>query len=86
MARDRLHPTYRPPADLEGRRPSVLAAVAGRVGIRGLRRLGFRRVVVTGDSMLPAFEPGDRLILGPAGRSRPGQWSRFPIPATPGAC
>lgn len=32
----------------------------------------WRRVQVAGDSMLPGFQPGDRLLVGPAGRIRPG--------------
>ena len=32
----------------------------------------FRRVQVAGDSMLPGFQPGDRLLVGPAVRVRPG--------------
>ena len=31
------------------------------------------RLVVSGASMLPAYEPGDRLLVGPGGRLRPGQ-------------
>jgi nickel-type superoxide dismutase maturation protease len=52
---------------------AVLAAIA-------MRRLGFRRAVVVGDSMLPAFEPGDRVVLGPAGRLRAGQVVGFADP------
>ncbi len=32
-----------------------------------------RRVKVAGDSMRPTFEPGDRLLVGPLLRIRPGQ-------------
>ena len=38
-----------------------------------IRGCPLRRAVVTGDSMLPAFQPGDRIVLGPAWRVRPGQ-------------
>jgi nickel-type superoxide dismutase maturation protease len=47
--------------------PAIVVTVAVLVVAR------IRRVVVTGDSMLPAFEPGDRLLVGPVGRLRPGQ-------------
>ena len=43
----------------------------------------FRRVVVTGDSMLPAFVPGDRLLVGPIGRLRPGDVVAVPDPRRP---
>jgi nickel-type superoxide dismutase maturation protease len=42
-------------------------AVAGAMCSRS-----FRRVRVTGDSMLPTFRTGDRLLIGPAGRVRAG--------------
>jgi nickel-type superoxide dismutase maturation protease len=71
MGRRRLHPTYRQPRTWRAA-TGVLAVLAGVAASLALRRLGVRRVVVTGESMLPAFEPGDRLILGPAGRSRAG--------------
>ena len=79
MGRKRLHPTYRQPLTwMAG--AGVLALFAGLVATLGVRRLALRRVVVTGDSMLPAFEPGDRLVLGPAGRSKPGQVVALPDP------
>jgi nickel-type superoxide dismutase maturation protease len=43
-------------------------------------RFRLRRVVVTGDSMLPAFEHGDRLVLAPTGRLQPGQVIALPDP------
>jgi nickel-type superoxide dismutase maturation protease len=43
-------------------------AVAGAMGWHS-----FRRVRVTGNSMLPTFQTGDRLLIGPAGRVRAGQ-------------
>ena len=52
---------------------AVLAAVA-------MRRLGFRRAIVVGESMLPAFAPGDRVLLGPTGRLRAGQVVGFADP------
>jgi nickel-type superoxide dismutase maturation protease len=57
-----------------------VAVLAGVLAVLGLRRLGIRRVVVTGDSMLPTFEPGDRLLLGPVGPSRPGMVVALPDP------
>lgn len=38
------------------------------------------RVVVSGDSMRPAFEPGDRLVVGPPGRVRAGHVVAVPDP------
>ena len=38
------------------------------------------RVVVSGDSMRPAFQPGDRLLVGPAGRVRAGHVVAVPDP------
>jgi nickel-type superoxide dismutase maturation protease len=32
----------------------------------------FRRVRVSGESMRPSFEPGDRLLIGPPARIGPG--------------
>jgi nickel-type superoxide dismutase maturation protease len=43
----------------------------------------FHRVAVTGDSMLPAFAPGDRLLVGPTGRLRPGHVVAVPDPRQP---
>jgi nickel-type superoxide dismutase maturation protease len=43
----------------------------------------FRRVVVTGESMTPAFQPGDRLLVGPVGRVRPGAVVALPDPRRP---
>ena len=44
----------------------------------------FRRVQVAGDSMRPAFQPGDRLLLGPALRVRTGQVVAVTDPREPG--
>ena len=72
MGRERPHPTQRRPATW-GAGPALLSILAALLLGLGLRRLGLRRVVVTGESMLPTFEPGDRLLLGRTGRLRPGQ-------------
>ena len=45
----------------------VVAAGMALVATKGLTR-----VVVSGDSMSPAFQPDDRLVLVPAVRLRPG--------------
>jgi nickel-type superoxide dismutase maturation protease len=44
---------------------------------------GFRRVRVSGDSMLPGFQAGDRLLLGPPVWIRPGQVVAVPDPRDP---
>ena len=77
--RERLNPTYRPSVTCRAS-AGAIAVLTAVVAVLGVRRLGLRRVVVTGDSMLPAFEPGDRLLLGPVGRSRPGQVVALPDP------
>jgi nickel-type superoxide dismutase maturation protease len=46
-------------------------------------RPGFRRVRVTGDSMLPGFRAGDRLLLGPPWWIRPGQVVAVTDPRAP---
>jgi nickel-type superoxide dismutase maturation protease len=46
----------------------------------GVRQWRLRRVVVTGTSMQPTLEPGDRLVIGPAWRLRPGQLVAVPDP------
>jgi nickel-type superoxide dismutase maturation protease len=58
---------------------AVGVLVAVLVGL-GLRRLGLQRVIVTGESMRPTFEPGDRLLLGRTGRLRSGQVVGLPDP------
>jgi nickel-type superoxide dismutase maturation protease len=88
MGRERLHPSHRQLLSCRAA-AGVLALSAGlfvaawaTLGLRpfGLGRFRLRRVVVTGDSMLPAFEHGDRLVLGPTGRLRPGQVIALPDP------
>jgi inner membrane protease subunit 1 len=56
------------------RRPVPPRGVRPRTDrLPSIRGCPLRRAVVTGDSMLPAFQPGDRILLGPAWRVRPGQ-------------
>ena len=43
-----------------------------------------RRMTVTGDSMRPAFEPGDRLLVVGPWPVRAGQVVAFPDPRDPG--
>jgi nickel-type superoxide dismutase maturation protease len=43
----------------------------------------FRRVRLAGDSMLPAFQPGDRLLVGPPARIAPGTVVALPDPRSP---
>jgi nickel-type superoxide dismutase maturation protease len=50
----------------------------------GLARRWFRRVRITGDSMLPAFQPGDRLLVGPPAWIRPGAVVAVEDPRSPG--
>jgi nickel-type superoxide dismutase maturation protease len=79
MGRERLHPTQRRPATLRAAPVVVGVLVAVLVGL-GLRLLGLQRVIVTGESMRPTFEPGDRLLLGRTGRLRSGQVVGLPDP------
>ena len=53
-----------------GRRAAVAAALLGALAGPLARRV--RRIEVSGASMLPAFEPGDRVVVVRAGRIRPG--------------
>jgi nickel-type superoxide dismutase maturation protease len=50
----------------------MVAAGASLVGAALLVLAGLQRVVVRGDSMLPGLSAGDRLILIPPRRLRPG--------------
>ena len=63
--------------------PRGATAPAGRAVAGVLRLLGVRRVVVKGTSMRPALEPGDRLVVVPLRRPRPGQVVALPDPRDP---
>ena len=60
MVTKRPHPTHW--ANRVPKTVRLLASLRGRP----------RRVVVAGPSMLPAFRPGDRLVVVPVGRLAPG--------------
>jgi nickel-type superoxide dismutase maturation protease len=60
MVTKRPHPTHW--ANRVPKAVRLLASLRGRP----------RRVVVAGPSMLPAFRPGDRLVVVPVGRLAPG--------------
>jgi nickel-type superoxide dismutase maturation protease len=62
MIRERHHPTDWFPVGV-----TAVLAVAALLAVHP------RRVVVAGRSMLPAFEPGDRLLVIPGWSVRPGQ-------------
>ena len=69
MVREHCHPTHS---------ATLLATAAALVGTTWAaailaRRAGVRRAQVRGDSMLPSLADGDRLLLGPLRRARPGQ-------------
>lgn len=72
MDMDRSYPTHWHRA--LRRTVALLATVRGRP----------RRVVVSGASMLPSFEPGDRLIVVPVSAVRPGQVVALADPGSPG--
>lgn len=58
----------------------------GRNPIRALaRRLRWRRLVVRGESMRPALVPGDRVVVAPVVRLRPGDVVALHDPERPGA-
>ncbi|HVA73945.1 MAG TPA: nickel-type superoxide dismutase maturation protease [Acidimicrobiales bacterium] len=79
MVCERSHPTHSP------RRGWPAAAVLGTVAAAAweiARRC--RRLEVVGDSMLPSFEAGDRLLAVRAGRIRPGDVVAVPDPGQEG--
>ena len=73
------HPTHCAARD---RQALVAAALAG-VAVLAWVRECFGRVEVAGPSMLPAFQPGDRLLYGPAWAVRPGHVVALPDPREP---
>ena len=93
MVCERPHPTQfdRPPrfrAALPRDRPvAVLVLLPIGLGLAATvvatsRRL--TRVVVAGESMLPSLRAGDRLLVVPFGRLRPGDVVALPDPRQPG--
>jgi signal peptidase I len=58
----------------------VATAIAGALTLTGH---GIKRVIVTGDSMVPTLQPGDRLLVVVARRVRPGQLVVVPDPRLP---
>lgn len=53
-----------------GHRRALAAVLVGVLA--GLAARRFRRIEITGESMLPALEPGDRVVVVRAGRPRTG--------------
>jgi nickel-type superoxide dismutase maturation protease len=86
MVREQPHPTHIA-NDLRGRtapRKRALALwIAGGATAAALAARLFRRVEVSGHSMRPAFEPGDRLLIGPPTRIRPGSVVAIADPRPP---
>lgn len=54
------------------RESTMLSIYPGSRGYQALRRWPLRRVQVHGDSMSPALQPGDRLLVGGFLKARPG--------------
>jgi nickel-type superoxide dismutase maturation protease len=79
MVGTRPHPIDWTPVFRRALAGLALLAVTG-----GLASRWFQRVQVTGDSMLPTFAAGDRLLLGPIRRVRPGQVVAVTDPRSPG--
>ena len=78
MFREGVHPT-----DSETKRSPLMRWVgtaAGGLAVISVTRRSFGRVIVSGESMVPAFQPGDRLLLGPVWRLRVGQVVALPDP------
>jgi signal peptidase I len=64
-------------------RLSIHLAVTGVTALVAVLATRVRRVVVRGSSMLPAFAPGDRLIVVPAKRLQPGDVVALTDPREP---
>ena len=82
MVREQLHPTHYARPRL--RAPARLAWIACVAAAVGLCTRLFRRVLVSGDSMLPTFQAGDRLLVSPSVRVRAGQVVAVADPRPPG--
>jgi nickel-type superoxide dismutase maturation protease len=74
------HPTH---LDCRNRWAAAIIGAAV-VGVLVTRGRSFRRVQVTGDSMLPALRSGDRLLVGPTFGVRPGAVVAVVEPGAPG--
>lgn len=68
MVCERIHPTHSPRSG----RPGAIALIGCLAGATWLATRLVRRLEVVGQSMLPAFEPGDRLVAVKLPRVRPG--------------
>lgn len=68
MVCERIHPTH----SFRSGWPAAIALVGCLASAGWLARRFFRRIEVVGQSMLPAFEPGDRLLAVKLPRIRPG--------------
>jgi signal peptidase I len=82
MVRRRHHHTHYTRFDHQR---GLLAAIAGLAAVAvTAARVGVgRRVVVVGESMSPAFDAGDRLLIVPVWRPRPGQVVALTDPRRP---
>lgn len=61
----------------------MLLAMALLGVVAGLATRGFRRIEITGESMVPALEPGDRVVVVRAGRLRTGDIVACADPGNP---
>jgi nickel-type superoxide dismutase maturation protease len=87
MGREQNHHTHITPFGRVAEVPwgLALAALTAAVAAGAARRhKPLRRVRVAGESMRPAFEPGDRLLVGPAVGVRPGAVVAVTDPRSPG--
>lgn len=83
MVCERPHPTQSP-GRRRTRRLGFTLGVAAMITLVGSSRWRFHRVVVSGDSMRPAFEPGDRILVVPAIWVLPGHVVAVRDPRQPG--
>ncbi|MGH9054313.1 MAG: nickel-type superoxide dismutase maturation protease [Acidimicrobiales bacterium] len=92
VVRGQVHPTHWKRASTAGTSPGRARAVSRAAFAATLSALGLafavsrlaQRVTVAGTSMLPAFEPGDHLLVVPALRVHPGQVVAVVDPREPG--